>query len=494
MSGRSPIFSAKHVGQQIGYIEDDQAFDLFARRRAAYDCETGLLRDLTTQATVGYVTLKGIFVGASSSMGELFPSVESGFHAERGKNDGDDGDAEALAAAPTGTSEESGAEKFDASGGNIESVFSPCPVEVDHTGMLTGEHDPIIPREVSPQEHPSNDQTLINSVPDETPRTSFCDFDFESHQARSPREQRPNNDGVLVGDEHSLQCQPAPISPPPALHEDIASAALSEPREGHLECSRGRVDQNSSGALLAVENFMHHLAEYVSSTRDRAEIPSELSSRDEIGQWPSSSADAHDDPQQKELPDIYFDAGEGLGRLPFEHVSVPDEPLPSTLVDPCHNDNGSLQGEDPVVVNEAATATWSEQHDVSQATAFEFDAPTAEDGAQGRQHLEVPATGKAVSSSEIGVEQAAGDFAVNLKHALEVVRNELERRKSVMEASDPTGECPSFTVRIARNEIGKQEHPSEISGDFPTADADDPELELGRSLDNVLSELEKKAR
>jgi hypothetical protein len=434
MSGRSPIFSAKHVGQQIGYIEDDQAFDLFARRRATYDCETGLLRDLTTQATVGYVTLKGIFVGASRSMGELFPSVEGGFHAERGKNDGDDGDAEALAAAPAGTSEESGAENFDASGGNIESAFSPCLVEVDHTGILTGEHDPTIPREVSPQEHPSNDQALINSVPDETPSTSFC------------------------------------------------------------ERSRGRVDQNSSGALLAVENFMHHLAEYVSSTRDRAEIPSELSSRDEIGRWPSSSADDHDDPQQKELPDIHFDAGEGLGRLPFEHVSVPDELLPSTLVDPCHNDNGSLQGEDPVVVNEAATATWSEQHDVSQATAFEFDAPTAEDGTQGRQHLEVPATGKAVSSSEIGVEQAAGDFAVNLKHALEVVRNELERRKSVMEASDPTGECPSFTVRIARNEIGKQEHPSEISGDFPAADADDPELELGRSLDNVLSELEKKAR
>ena len=72
MRERRPITSVKRADQKIGYIEGDQAFDLFARPCASYDHATGLLRDLNTQMIVGYVSLKGSFVGSSLVAEELF--------------------------------------------------------------------------------------------------------------------------------------------------------------------------------------------------------------------------------------------------------------------------------------------------------------------------------------------------------------------------------------------------------------------------------------
>src|SRR5262249_8765486 len=71
---RRPITSVKRADQKIGYTEGDQAFDLFARPCASYDHATGLLRDLNTQMIVGYVSLKGSFVGSSLVAEELFPT------------------------------------------------------------------------------------------------------------------------------------------------------------------------------------------------------------------------------------------------------------------------------------------------------------------------------------------------------------------------------------------------------------------------------------
>jgi len=53
MAERRPIYSARATGQQIGYIEDDEAFDLFERPCATYEGETGLLRDPKKKAVVG---------------------------------------------------------------------------------------------------------------------------------------------------------------------------------------------------------------------------------------------------------------------------------------------------------------------------------------------------------------------------------------------------------------------------------------------------------
>ena len=72
MAERRPIYSAQAAGQQIGYIEDDEAFDLFDRPCAIYDSSTGLLRHPKNNAVVGYVSLADIFVGASWMAQELF--------------------------------------------------------------------------------------------------------------------------------------------------------------------------------------------------------------------------------------------------------------------------------------------------------------------------------------------------------------------------------------------------------------------------------------
>ena len=72
MAERRPIYSAQGAGQQLGYIEDDEVFDLFDRPCAIYDNNTGLLRDLKNNAVVGYVSLADIFVGASWVTQELF--------------------------------------------------------------------------------------------------------------------------------------------------------------------------------------------------------------------------------------------------------------------------------------------------------------------------------------------------------------------------------------------------------------------------------------
>jgi hypothetical protein len=45
MAERRPIYCVQTAGQQIGYIEGDEAFDLFDRPCAIYDSNTGLLRN-----------------------------------------------------------------------------------------------------------------------------------------------------------------------------------------------------------------------------------------------------------------------------------------------------------------------------------------------------------------------------------------------------------------------------------------------------------------
>jgi hypothetical protein len=71
MTERRPIYSARTAGQQIGYIEGDEAFDLFDRPCGKYDSDTGLLRD-KNHAVVGYISLADIFIGSSWMALELF--------------------------------------------------------------------------------------------------------------------------------------------------------------------------------------------------------------------------------------------------------------------------------------------------------------------------------------------------------------------------------------------------------------------------------------
>jgi hypothetical protein len=72
MAERRPIFVNKGSRRQIGYIEDNKAFDLSGRRRCSYNAESGNLCDFDTGKLVGHVSLAGFFVGASWIADELF--------------------------------------------------------------------------------------------------------------------------------------------------------------------------------------------------------------------------------------------------------------------------------------------------------------------------------------------------------------------------------------------------------------------------------------
>jgi hypothetical protein len=72
MAKRSPIFSIKGDRPQIGYVENDGAFDPSGRRRCNYSAATGNLFDLNSGKIVGYVSLEGYVVGASWIADELF--------------------------------------------------------------------------------------------------------------------------------------------------------------------------------------------------------------------------------------------------------------------------------------------------------------------------------------------------------------------------------------------------------------------------------------
>jgi hypothetical protein len=72
MAARSPIFSAKQVRHQIGYTEDNEAFDLVGRKRCNYCAKSGNLHDPDSGRIVGYISLQGKLIGASWVTDKLF--------------------------------------------------------------------------------------------------------------------------------------------------------------------------------------------------------------------------------------------------------------------------------------------------------------------------------------------------------------------------------------------------------------------------------------
>jgi hypothetical protein len=73
MVERSPIFAAKSDCDQIGFTEDDLAFDLSGKRCCKYDERSGNLCDLNNERVIGHISLEGKFVGLSWMTDVLFP-------------------------------------------------------------------------------------------------------------------------------------------------------------------------------------------------------------------------------------------------------------------------------------------------------------------------------------------------------------------------------------------------------------------------------------
>jgi hypothetical protein len=72
MAERSPIFSTKSDGPQIGYVEGNEAFDMFGRKRCNYSAATGNLSDPDSGKIVGHLSLAGKFVGSTWIADKLF--------------------------------------------------------------------------------------------------------------------------------------------------------------------------------------------------------------------------------------------------------------------------------------------------------------------------------------------------------------------------------------------------------------------------------------
>jgi hypothetical protein len=70
MAERRLIFNAK--GVQLGYLEDNVAFDLSGRQRCTYNGASGNLFDSNSKRVIGHISLDGTFVGTSWISDDLF--------------------------------------------------------------------------------------------------------------------------------------------------------------------------------------------------------------------------------------------------------------------------------------------------------------------------------------------------------------------------------------------------------------------------------------
>lgn len=70
MAERRSIYNAK--GVQLGYLEDNVAFDLSGRQRCNYNGASGNLFDSNSERVIGHISLDGTFVGASWISDDLF--------------------------------------------------------------------------------------------------------------------------------------------------------------------------------------------------------------------------------------------------------------------------------------------------------------------------------------------------------------------------------------------------------------------------------------
>jgi hypothetical protein len=262
-----PIYGIKRANQKIGYIEGDRAFDLFARPCASYDHATGLLRNLNTQMIVGYVSLKGSFVGPSLAAEELFPAPL--------QNEGEPLDDTFLIR-----------ERVPIDDGASQGEREP------QGKQLQSEPENLTPPSLQ-DERASSDRPAVQ-VPEphqhslRSGRAPLSEPDVEDerflNESSSQAESEPQAEGSLPG-------EPEPLSTP---LEGAASAALSESREDDRERSSWAVDPKDSSALRGVDTFMVHLAEYLRSP-GAAETASELSNHDESKPCDTRSASAQNE-------------------------------------------------------------------------------------------------------------------------------------------------------------------------------------------------------
>jgi hypothetical protein len=293
MGERRPIFSTKHTGQKIGYIEGHQAFDLFSRPCASYDHATGLLRNLNNQMIVGYVSLKGSFVGSSSVAEELFPaSSQNG-----GEPLDDTFSSSEHEPCDNGSSQGERELRVQSEPVNLtrpslqdERALSDPPglrdVPEQHQHSLRGGWGALGEPDVA-DERPL-DGSSLQGEREQTGGSSLQDEREQTGGSSLQDEPEPRAEGSSQGESESLA---TPLG-------EVALAALSGSREDDRGRSSRLLDPRDSSALRGVDTFMVHLAEYLRSPGG-AETASELSNHDE-----SKSGDTQNAPAQNESSSV----------------------------------------------------------------------------------------------------------------------------------------------------------------------------------------------
>jgi hypothetical protein len=468
MGERRPIFSTKHTGQKIGYIEGHQAFDLLARPCANYDHATGLLRNLKTQMIVGYVSLKGSFVGSSSVAEEMFPA-----------------------------SSQNGGEPLD-------DTFSSSEHEPFDNGSSQGERElqvqsePVnLTRPSLQDERASSDPPGLRDVPEQHQHSLRGGWGALSEP--DVADERPLDGSSLQGEREqtsgsSLQGEPEPRAEGSSQGESeslatplegAALAALSGSREDDRERSSRAVDPKDSSALRGVDTFMVHLAEYLRSP-GAAETASELSNHDESKPGDTQNASAQNESSSVAIPEPRSINGqESLQTEPASDDDVAAAPA-------------NLRGATPIVPSPARCT-----QDAGRPVSFlETDAKTDQDNSQNDRCEHGPpfAANEDRSDRDVEREQIASDLNpldVELDSALDAVKNELKDKQRLIARQVPDLAKDSLVstdidilVEVVTDEFGKGEHPGALeAGAEP-----DPRKQMENALGTVLLELEKRSR
>jgi hypothetical protein len=302
MAERRPIYNAHVAGQQVGYIEDDEVFDLFDRPRAIYDNNTGLLRDPKNNAVVGYVSLADIFVGASWVTQELFFQT---------------GPVTPQASVEEVEDEVSEVPVWGAEDGNAENVdafrFIAQAPPSHHTAKtdLSVTSTPIYSEKASVEDQASHatDITGFKSSSQKgevvgtvlPPPTSLHLGNSSIEQPARPQDASDAAERFASGEPGSYYPSRAMDETAPALQPDANAGVLipTPSDESALESARPDEPSGKGGVPPAVEAFMRHLTEYLHSSTHQTATPS---SDDAAELKLSPSADTQKDTDRLPFP------------------------------------------------------------------------------------------------------------------------------------------------------------------------------------------------
>jgi hypothetical protein len=321
MAERHPIYSAHAVGQQIGYIEDDQAFDRFDRACAVYESNTGLLRDPKHKAVVGYVSLTDVFVGSSWMAQQLFFKAEPVTSQLSPEEPGDDDSNATVCEAGDKNAEKAGVAFAPAPppdhAAKSELFVAPTPVESENASVenhTSGATD-IMTFESSSRQDKAIDTALA-------PTTSPL---LRNSSTEQPAQSQNASDAgkVFAGEPGSDHRSSAMGETASALQPDADDGAtlLASSDENTLESAQPDQPSGGDGMPPAVDAFMRHLTEYLHSSNHQTATPS---SDDAAEVKLTPSVEAQRDVDQVPFPPEPGPEGESSGSAPHSGLTSVD--------------------------------------------------------------------------------------------------------------------------------------------------------------------------